>query len=70
MHALLRRPELEGRVLGGKGVGSQGDGCAQLLCRDAETQDELRRVLADEFDCFPMTIEPSSEMEVAAADAN
>ena len=67
MHALLRRPELEGRVWGGKGVGSQGDGCAQLLCCDAEAQDELCRVLADEFDCFPMTIEPSGE--VGPADA-
>ena len=67
LHALLRRPELEGRVWGGKGVGSQGDGCAQLLCCDAEAQDELCRVLADEFDCFPMTIEPSGE--VGPADA-
>ena len=61
LHALLRRPELEGRVWGGKGVGSQGDGCAQLLCRGAEAQAELCRLLAADFDCLPMTIEASDD---------
>ncbi len=38
LHHLLADPRLEPWVLGGKGVGSQGDGTAQLLCRDARSQ--------------------------------
>ncbi|MEM8830660.1 MAG: GHMP kinase, partial [Cyanobacteria bacterium P01_G01_bin.19] len=34
LHQLLRHPPLQAYILGGKGVGSQGDGTAQLVCRD------------------------------------
>jgi hypothetical protein len=33
---LLRHPPLQQYVYGGKGVGSQGDGTAQLLCKSGE----------------------------------
>jgi galactokinase len=41
LHRLLAEPALAPWVLGGKGVGSQGDGSAQLLCRDAEAQQRV-----------------------------
>lgn len=45
--------------LGGKGVGSQGDGSAQFVCRDAAQQEELCAVLR-ELGCTPMkfTLQP------------
>ncbi len=42
LHRLLAHRRLQPMIHGGKGIGSQGDGSAQLLCRDAETQ---RRVI-------------------------
>ena len=35
LHGLLSHPGLQGYIHGGKGVGSQGDGTAQLVCKDA-----------------------------------
>lgn len=43
LHALLQWPEAADLVWGGKGVGSQGDGCAQFVCRGSSERDELRR---------------------------
>ena len=36
LHALLRHEPLQPLIFGGKGVGSQGDGSAQLLCSSEE----------------------------------
>ena len=33
LHRVLSHESLKPHIWGGKGVGSQGDGCAQLLCR-------------------------------------
>ena len=38
LHALLGHGPLQPLVWGGKGVGSQGDGSAQLLCRSKAAQ--------------------------------
>ena len=35
---MITHPELLRLVLAGKGVGSQGDGSVQFLCRDEESQ--------------------------------
>jgi UTP-glucose-1-phosphate uridylyltransferase/mevalonate kinase len=41
LHFVLNHPDLRPFILGGKGVGSQGDGSAQFICRDEENQDAL-----------------------------
>ncbi len=41
LHEVLRDPRVQALSWGGKGVGSQGDGCAQLVARDAEAQQTL-----------------------------
>jgi UTP-glucose-1-phosphate uridylyltransferase/mevalonate kinase len=38
LHRMLAHPLLQPHILGGKGVGSQGDGSAQFIVRDAEAQ--------------------------------
>jgi galactokinase len=61
LHALLTDVTVRALTWGGKGVGSQGDGAAQLVCRDAAA----RAALVTHLDgrgavrCLPLTIEPS-----------
>ena len=59
LHAVLAHPAVAELAWGGKGVGSQGDGCAQLLARGPAERDVLARRLADELDvgCLSVTVE-------------
>lgn len=50
LHGLLAEPGLEPWVYGGKGVGSQGDGTAQLLCRGPEAQRQLMQLVESELE--------------------
>ena len=58
LHAILAHGALRELGFGGKGVGSQGDGCAQLVARGSEE----RRLLAARLEsdlgvrCFPVTL--------------
>lgn len=59
LHQLLSCKELQKHVWGGKGVGSQGDGTAQLVARSP--QDRLAAIAIIErrfpkMKCFPLTI--------------
>ncbi|TFG88235.1 MAG: GHMP kinase [Gemmatimonadales bacterium] len=45
LHRVLGHPALQPHVLGGKGVGSQGDGSAQFIVRDAASQDKVVEIL-------------------------
>lgn len=41
LHEVLSYPNIQDLIWGGKGVGSQGDGCAQFIARGLEEQEEL-----------------------------
>lgn len=41
LHTVLALPSLQRHLWGGKGVGSQGDGTVQLLCRSVEDQTKV-----------------------------
>jgi len=59
LHAVLELPGLERWTTGGKGVGSQGDGTAQLVARDAAARDAAVAHITRHFPamrCFPLTI--------------
>jgi galactokinase len=58
LHALLRDDLVRAHVWGGKGVGSQGDGAAQLVCRDADAQAALVQQLPARANvsCLPLTL--------------
>jgi mevalonate kinase len=49
LRAVLRSEKVKPNVLGGKGVGSQGDGSVQFLCRTKEDADAVAEILAREF---------------------
>jgi galactokinase len=44
-------------VFGGKGVGSQGDGAIQFVCRDADAQVSLVKLLSEEEGCHAFPFE-------------
>jgi galactokinase len=58
LHEVLTHPAVRELAWGGKGVGSQGDGCAQLVARGAGERDALATTLARAFDvaCLPLSV--------------
>jgi UTP-glucose-1-phosphate uridylyltransferase/mevalonate kinase len=49
LHAVLNHPDLKPFVFGGKGVGSQGDGTAQFICRDEASQNRVVEILQEKL---------------------
>ena len=47
LHSILHHPNIQELIWGGKGVGSQGDGCAQFVARGQDERDELMKRLCD-----------------------
>lgn len=47
LHDTLSHPDIQGLIWGGKGVGSQGDGCVQFVAKGLAEQEELIRRLWD-----------------------
>lgn len=58
LHHVLAYEPLRKHIFGGKGVGSQGDGTAQFLCRSMEDQQQVIHILNDELNLsgMPLTI--------------
>ena len=59
LHALLEHQPLASLIFGGKGVGSQGDGTAQLVCRSAEAATAATDVITRAFPrmtCMQLTL--------------
>jgi mevalonate kinase len=58
LHEVLAHPAVRALAHGGKGVGSQGDGCAQLVTRGPEEREHLAARLERELDvrCWPLTL--------------
>ncbi|MCD4699231.1 MAG: GHMP kinase [Phycisphaerae bacterium] len=61
LHNVLALESIAEHIHGGKGVGSQGDGTAQLVSRSSDDRDEAMKKIAAAFPdmrCFPLTIHP------------
>lgn len=59
LHELLNYQPIQPDILGGKGVGSQGDGTAQFIVKDAESQQQVIEIIARDFpqmECLKLTI--------------
>ena len=58
LHEVLSHPALRELAWGGKGVGSQGDGCAQIVARGASERDALATRLESELGvrCLALTL--------------
>lgn len=62
LHRVLFYKPIQQFIYGGKGVGSQGDGCAQLLAKSKEDQTKVMEILDNsELDvrCYELDIEKS-----------
>ncbi len=49
LHAVLENPRIKELIWGGKGVGSQGDGTAQLICRSRADREKAKEILRKEL---------------------
>ena len=56
LHRLLSHPPLQSLIYGGKGVGSQGDGTAQLIVRSQEAQEEVARIVEQDLNMTALSL--------------
>jgi mevalonate kinase len=64
LHFVLSSPELQSLIYGGKGVGSQGDGCVQFVVKGLEEQQVLMKKLAEiGTDPYPLVIYAAAKSE-------
>ena len=59
LHQLLEYELIQPYILGGKGVGSQGDGTAQFIVKDEESQQKVIEIIEQNFphmQCLKLTI--------------
>ena len=49
LHQLLNYPPIQPYILGGKGVGSQGNGTAQFIVKDEASQQQVREIIERDF---------------------
>ena len=71
LHAALADPRVQRLTFGGKGVGSQGDGCVQFVARGEDERRALARLLEAEMgmECFPLDIAPPRAVRKAVIPA-
>lgn len=57
LHQVIKQKNIASYIYGGKGVGSQGDGCVQFLARGMHEQQQLLKLLKKQgMDPYPVTI--------------
>ncbi len=59
LHQLLNHQPIQPYIWGGKGVGSQGDGTAQFIVKDKESQQKVIEIIKQDFpqmQCLELTI--------------
>lgn len=71
LHKLLSWPSIQPYILGGKGVGSQGDGTAQLLVKDAQSQEKVIEIIESELKmkCLKLVISAAKKIKKAVIPA-
>ena len=67
LHGVLGDAAIRKWIYGAKGVGSQGDGTVQFLCKDASARDSLRKYLHEEkgMNSFSLTLRPGQTVKKA-----
>jgi len=71
LHKLLDYEPIQPHIYGGKGVGSQGDGTAQLLAKDADAQQKTIEIIEREFDmtCLGLIVKSGARIRKAVIPA-
>jgi galactokinase len=68
LHSVLKHPPLQNVILGGKGVGSQGDGTAQFIVKNQDSQQRVIEIINRDFpqmQCLKLVISSASPDVVA-----
>ena len=71
LHKVLNYEPIQPYIWGGKGVGSQGDGSAQFIAKDEESQQRVIEIIEQdlEMSCLKLVIEASSHVRKAVIPA-
>jgi UTP-glucose-1-phosphate uridylyltransferase/mevalonate kinase len=71
LHKVLSYKGIQHLIWGGKGVGSQGDGAAQLLCRDESSRSAAKRIIEDKLgmEALELTIAKTKKIRKAVITA-
>ena len=71
LHKVLSHKPLQKYVFGGKGVGSQGDGSAQFVAKDAEAQAKAIELIENDLgmQCLSMVLRPRTRVRKAVIPA-
>lgn len=71
LHRLLAYEPIKPFILGGKGVGSQGDGTAQLLAKDALSRAKAAEIIVRDLGmtCLDLTVSPAKRVRKAVIPA-
>ena len=67
LHQVLAYEPIQDLIYGGKGVGSQGDGTAQLVARDADAQKKLIEIIEQDLEMPCLSLELKSRSRVRKA---
>ena len=71
LHKVLNYEPLKPFIYGGKGVGSQGDGSAQFIARDAAAQEKVIQILKKDLgmSCMELTLQSGARVRKAVIPA-
>lgn len=71
LHSVLNNDYLNTVTYGGKGVGSQGDGCAQFVCKTYKAQVEAAKYVTEQLHmvAIPLTIQAATTVRRAVIPA-
>jgi UTP-glucose-1-phosphate uridylyltransferase/mevalonate kinase len=71
LHKVLAYPHIQPYIYGGKGVGSQGDGSAQLIAKNGESQKKAMEIIERELGmpCLPLVLRPRNRVRKAVIPA-
>jgi len=71
LHKVLAYEPLQPLVYGGKGVGSQGDGTAQFIAKNAESRRKAIEIIENELNmpCLELTLRPPQQVRKAVIPA-
>ena len=71
LHKVLNYESIQPYIWGGKGVGSQGDGSAQFIAKDKESQQRVIEIIEQDLkmSCLKLVIEASSHVRKAVIPA-
>ncbi|MGB3532317.1 MAG: GHMP kinase [Microcoleaceae cyanobacterium] len=64
LHQILNYPPLQAYIWGGKGVGSQGDGTAQFITKNKADQQQVIKIIEQDFpkmNCLELTLSHTDE---------